>query len=70
MKPNMMQLKPPLFPIPAGHTPPFATVSLDLITNLPESEGNNSILTVVDHGCMKAAIFLPCRKTIGAVGVA
>ena len=69
-KPNIMRPKPPLFPISAGHTLPFSTVSLNLITDLPKLEGNNSILTVVDQGCTKAAIFLPCQKTIGAVGVA
>ena len=43
---------------------------MDLITDLPVSQGYDSILTVVDHGCSKAAIFLPCHKTINAVGVA
>src|SRR5882757_760299 len=44
--------------------PPFAQVAMDLITGLPTSQGYNSILTIVDHGCSWAAIFLPCQKTI------
>ncbi len=37
---------------------------MDLITGLPKSRGHDSILTIVDHGCSQAAIFLPCQKTI------
>ncbi len=43
---------------------PFTQVAMDLITGLPKSQGYNSILTIVDHGCSRAAIFLPCEKTI------
>jgi len=43
---------------------PFAQVTMDLITGLPRSRGHNSILTIIDHGCLRAAIFLPCQKTI------
>jgi hypothetical protein len=49
---------------------PFQYVSMDLITDLPTSEGYDSILTIVDQGCSKAAKFLPCRKTIDGPGVA
>jgi hypothetical protein len=49
---------------------PFHTIAMDLITDLPTSQGYDSILTIVNHGCSKVAIFLPCRKTINAVGVA
>jgi transposase InsO family protein len=38
--------------------------------DLPTSQGYDSVLTIVDHGCSKAAIFLPCHKTIDATGVA
>ena len=70
-KPNTTRPTPPLMPIiTTGVQPPFETISLDLITDLPISQGYNSILTVVDHGCSKAAIFLPCHKTIDATGVA
>src|SRR5580692_6679880 len=43
---------------------------MDLITNLPLSKGFDSILTIVDQGCMKAAKFIPCHKTIDGAGVA
>jgi len=39
---------------------PFAQVAIDLITGLPRSRGYDSILTIVNHGCSQAAIFLPC----------
>ena len=70
-KPNTMRPKPPLMLIVAtGVQTPFKIISLDLITDLPISQGYDSILTVVDHGCSKAAIFLPCHKTIDAARVA
>jgi hypothetical protein len=56
--------------IATGVQPPFDMISLDLITDLPESQGYSSILIVVDYGCSKAVIFLPCHKTINAAGVA
>jgi hypothetical protein len=43
---------------------------MDLITDLPTSEGHNSMLTIVDQGCSKAAKFLPCQKTIDRPEVA
>ncbi len=42
----------------------FTQVAMDLITGLPKSRGYDSILTIVDHRCSQAAIFLPCEKTI------
>ena len=56
--------------ITTGVQSPFETISLDLITDLPTSQGYDSILTIIDHGCSKAAIFLPCHKTIDTTGVA
>jgi len=49
---------------------PFQYVSMDLITDLPKSQGFDSILTIVDQGCSKAAKFIPCTKTINGTGVA
>jgi hypothetical protein len=46
------------------------TISLDLITDLPVSKGYDSVLTIVDHDCSKAAVFLPCQKTIDVEGIA
>jgi hypothetical protein len=43
---------------------------MDLITNLPSSEGYDAILTVVDHGCTRAAVFLPCKTSITGEQVA
>jgi hypothetical protein len=37
---------------------PFQQVAMDLITELPIHKGYNAILTIVDHGCSRAAIFL------------
>ena len=42
---------------------------MDLITDLPKSNGFDSILTIVDQGCSKAAKFIPCHKTIDGPGV-
>jgi len=46
---------------------PFETVALDFITKLPLSQGYDSILTVTDHDCTKAAIFIPCNVTCAPV---
>src|SRR5258707_10125316 len=48
---------------------PFQYISMDLITDLPKSEDYDSVLTIVDQGCSKAAKFLPCNKTIDGPGV-
>jgi hypothetical protein len=45
---------------------PFETVALDFIVKLPISQGFDSILTVTDQGCTKAAIFIPCNEDITA----
>src|SRR6266446_7529345 len=42
---------------------------MDLITGLPAQHRYNAILTIVDHGCSRAAIFLPCTDTITGPGV-
>jgi hypothetical protein len=64
---NTHPIRAPLQPIyPKPEALPFETIALDFITNLPESEGSDSILTVVDHDCTKAAIFIPCREEITA----
>jgi hypothetical protein len=45
---------------------PFETVALDFIVKLPVSQGFDSILTITDQGCTKAAIFIPCNEDITA----
>ena len=32
--------------------------------------GKDAILTIVDHGCSRAAIFIPCSMTITGPGIA
>ena len=49
---------------------PFQYVSMDLIMDLPRSEGYDAILTIIDQGCSKATKFIPCNKTIDTKGVA
>ena len=62
-------------PVPIYHIPttpdtlPFQTVAMDLITGLPNRRGFNAILTIVDHGCSRAAIFLPCTMNISGPGI-
>ena len=57
--------RPPAYPISVPTVPrPFAQVAMDLISGLPPSQGFDAILTIVDHGCSCAAIFLPCHTTI------
>ena len=51
-------------------TRPFAHCSMDLITDLPLSEGFDSILVVVDQGLSKGVILVPCKKTITSEGTA
>jgi len=58
----------PIFPKPKAM--PFKTIALDFITKLPPSQGYNSILTVMDHDCTKAAVFIPCKESMTAEEVA
>jgi len=43
---------------------------MDLITGLPLRNGKDAILTIVDHGCSRAAVFLPCATNIMGPGIA
>jgi hypothetical protein len=66
-KVNTRPMKAPLQPIyPKAETSPFETVALDFIVKLPVSQGFDSILTITDQGCTKAAIFIPCNEDITA----
>ena len=61
----------PAYCIPTGdHTLPFQQVAMNLISGLPTCNKKNTILTIVDHGCSRAAIFLPCTTTIMGAGIA
>ena len=70
-KVNNRPTKAPLQPIyPKAEAMPFETIALDFITKLPVSQGYDSILTITDHDCTKAAIFIPCNEEINAEGTA
>ncbi|EEB89023.1 hypothetical protein MPER_12935 [Moniliophthora perniciosa FA553] len=71
MKVNTHPTDAPLLPISGEKgTLPFTRITMDLITDLPESDGFDSILVVVDHSSTKGVILTPCNKTITAEGVA
>ena len=61
---------PHLSPIVSTTKLPFKQLSVDLITDLPPSNGHDSLMVMVDHGLMKWVILAPCSKTIDANGVA
>ena len=48
---------------------PFQRVAMDLITGLPVHKGKDAILTIVNHGCSRAAVFLPCTTNITGKGI-
>jgi hypothetical protein len=61
----MHKTRTPLYKITVPqNAPPFTQIAMDLITGLPKSRGFDSVLTIVDHGCSRGAIFLPCHATI------
>jgi hypothetical protein len=69
-KANTTKSKIPTYPIMTKpNAQLFETIAWDLIINLPPSNGYDSILTIMDHDCTKAAIFLPCNKNIDSEGI-
>ena len=63
--------KPAFLPVEGAiSTWPFANCSMDLITDLPLSEGFDSLLVVVDQGLTKGVILIPCNRTITVEGTA
>ena len=69
-KVNHHPTHPPLAPIPSSSPLPFKHLSVDLVTDLPPSNGHDSLMVMVDHGLMKGVILIPCSKTIDAARVA
>ena len=69
-KANTRPLKPAMMPITPQHHLPFQAIAMDFITKLPQSGKYDTILTITDHDCSKAAIFIPCQEMITAEGVA
>ena len=51
------------------HAQPFKVISMDLITQLPKSHGYDAILTIVDHGCTRATLFVLCTTNVTGEGV-
>jgi hypothetical protein len=49
---------------------PFKQVVMDLIMGLLKHDRNNAILTIVDHECSQAVVFLPCATIITEPGIA
>jgi hypothetical protein len=68
---NTHPMTPPLMPIKADQDAlPFSTVSMDFITDLPESNGYTALLVVVDHNLSKGVILIPCTKEETAMSTA
>jgi hypothetical protein len=68
MKTNTHPTAAPLMPIKSHAHRPFQQVTMDFITDLPTSNGFDSIFIVVDQGLSKGVILCPCNKTIDAEG--
>jgi hypothetical protein len=68
MKTNTHPTAAPLMPIKSHAHRPFQQVTMDFITDLPISNGFDSIFIVVDQGLSKGVILCPCNKTINAEG--
>jgi len=67
MKINTHPSSPGLIPIKGQKDAKlFSQVTCDFITDLPESDGFDSLMVVVDHGSTKRVISIPCNKTIDA----
>ena len=70
-KPRTNIPKAPLNPITVTpNAMPFDVINIDFITKLPPSDGFDSVMTIVDHDCTKAAIFIPCKEQMDALGTA
>jgi Integrase zinc binding domain/RNase H-like domain found in reverse transcriptase len=62
-------MKPAFMPLEgARSTRPFASCSMNLITDLPPIDGCNSILVMVDRGNTKGAILIPTTKNLTQEG--
>jgi hypothetical protein len=67
----MHKTKTPLYQITTKEGAlPFQQVAMDLITGLPKHNGKDAILTIIDHRCSRAAVFLPYTTTITGPSIA
>ncbi|ESK94493.1 pro-pol protein [Moniliophthora roreri MCA 2997] len=65
MKINTHPTKAGLQPIEGTpNATPFQIITMDLVMDLPESDGFDTIMVVVDHLSLKGAIFIPCTKKL------
>ena len=69
-KVNHHPTHPPLAPIPSSSHLPFKQLSINLITDLPPSNGHDLLMVMVDHSLTKGVILIPYSKTIDVAGVA
>jgi hypothetical protein len=69
MKIDTHPIKPPLQPITSHTHKPFTMVSIDFMTDLPESDGISAMMVIVDH-LTKGIIIIPCTKEITAIETA
>ena len=71
MKVNIHLSASPLAPIKAdSHIYLFSIITMDFITDLPESNGYNALYIAVDHDLTKAIVLILCTKIIDAIGTA
>ena len=70
MKPNTHPTGAPLMPITSHAHRTFQQITMDFITDLPVSNGYDSIFIMVDQGLTKGVILMPCNKTITAIQTA
>ena len=71
MKVNTHPSAPPFAPIKANpYAYLFSTVTMDFITNLPESNRYNALYIVIDHDLTKAIVFISCTKIINVIRTA
>ena len=68
-KVNTHPTVPGLSPLAIDNPLPFSSISVDLITGLPNSHGYDAVMVVVDHGLTKGATYSPCTKNIDSEGV-
>ncbi|ESK85053.1 hypothetical protein Moror_15697 [Moniliophthora roreri MCA 2997] len=60
-----------ILPIPGvPNAVPFQVITMDLIMDLPESDGSDSIMVMVDHSSTKGVIFIFCTKKLDATKAA
>jgi hypothetical protein len=64
MKSNTHPTAAPLMPIKSYAHRPFQQLTMDFITDLPISNGFDSIFIVVNQGLSKGVILMPCNKMI------